>query len=123
MDEDIHETVRKVVQACYHQLALAKGLHEVCKALEAKKAKLCLLAEDCDHKDYKKLVQILAKKAGVPIVKIDSKMKLGEYVGRCKYDDQMTARKVRKCSSAVLTDYPEMVKDDAKKLEDYAKSH
>jgi small subunit ribosomal protein S12e len=44
--------LQKVVKSSYHQGTLAKGLHEVCKALEvtdAGKAKFCVLAENCDE--------------------------------------------------------------------------
>lgn len=30
-----------------HQGVLAKGVHEVCKAIESRSAKFCILAEDC----------------------------------------------------------------------------
>ena len=38
---------------------LAKGLHEVCKAVETKKLKFVVLADNCDEKTYVKLVKAL----------------------------------------------------------------
>ncbi len=32
-----------------HQGVLAKGVHEVCKAIESRSAKFCILAEDCSE--------------------------------------------------------------------------
>ena len=36
---------------------------------------------------------------------VDSNMKLGEWAGLCKIDREGSARKVVKCSAAVVSDY------------------
>ena len=36
---------------------VVRGLHGVAKALDAKKAQVCFLAENCSEPAYKKLVQ------------------------------------------------------------------
>lgn len=36
---------------------LARGLHEAARAIEKGQAKLCVLAEDCNQPDYKKLIE------------------------------------------------------------------
>ena len=45
------------------------------------------------------------------MVKIPSRVSLGEFIGLCKYDETDTARKIRGCSSVVITRVPE--KDQA----------
>ena len=42
---------------------------------------------------------------GIPLIKVDSNMKLGEWAGLCKIDQEGKARKVVKCSAAVVSDY------------------
>jgi small subunit ribosomal protein S12e len=49
---------------------LSKGLHEVCKAVEAQKAKVVVLADNCDNKDIVALVKALCKEYKVPILPI-----------------------------------------------------
>lgn len=41
---------------------LSRGLHEVARAIEKGQAKLCVLAEDCNQPDYKKLIEVGAVK-------------------------------------------------------------
>ena len=41
---------------------------------------------------------------GIPLIKVDSNMKLGEWAGLCKIDQEGKARKVVKCSAAVVSD-------------------
>ena len=40
---------------------------------------------------------------GIPLIKVDSNMKLGEWAGLCKIDQEGKARKVVKCSAAVVS--------------------
>lgn len=54
-------TLKRVVQTALHRSLLAKGVHEVCKAIESKQAKFVVLADDCSEDSYKKLVVALAK--------------------------------------------------------------
>ena len=42
---------------------------------------------------------------GIPLIKVDSNMKLGEWAGLCKIDQEGKARKVVKCSAAVVSVY------------------
>ena len=45
---------------------------------------LCVLAENCDEPMYKKLVQALCSEHHIPLVKVDSNKKLGEFVLSCR---------------------------------------
>ena len=104
---------------------LARGLREAAKALDKRQALLCILAENCDEPMYKKLVTALCQvrigdsmaqrnirfqdfhlqEHGIPLIKVDSNMKLGEWAGLCKIDQEGKARKVVKCSAAVVSLY------------------
>jgi len=109
---DLESAVKRVIKGASFRDNLAKGLHEVCKAIDnAKKPVLCLLADDCDEPQYKKLVEALCKESDVPILRVSEGKQIGEWIGLCKYDTMMNPRKVRRCSSCVLKAFA--VEDDA----------
>lgn len=86
---------------------LARGLHEVAKALDAKKAQACFLAENCEEPEYKKLVEALCKEHRVPLVEVADSKELGEWAGLCKIDQNGAARKVVGASCVAVTDFGE----------------
>lgn len=88
-------------------LGLVKGLNEVVKALDRKEALLCVLAEDCEDAKYKKLITALCKQNNIPLLEVEKRAELGEWLGQCKYDKAGIARKVRGCSSVAVRDYGE----------------
>ena len=47
-------------------------------------------------------MRALCKQHGIPIVEIEDKAELGEWVGQCKYDKEGQARKIVGCSCAVV---------------------
>ncbi|NXP83466.1 RS12 protein, partial [Ramphastos sulfuratus] len=69
-------------------------LHEVAKALDAKKAQVCFLAESCSEPAYKKLVQGLCKEHGIPLLDVPDSKELGQWAGLCTIDKDGIARKV-----------------------------
>jgi len=88
-------------------IGLVRGLNQVGKALDRKDCFLCLLATDCDDPKYKKLITALAKQSKIPLIEVDSREELGEWLGQCKYDLEGAARKIRGCSSVAIKDYGE----------------
>ena len=90
---------------------LVKGLNQVGKSLDRKDAQLCILAKDCDDPKYKKLITALAKQSNVPLIEVDSRDELGEWLGQCKYTKEKgsdgEAKKVKGASSCVIKDYGE----------------
>ena len=44
---------------------------------------------------------LLCMEHGIPLIKVDSNMKLGEWAGLGKYDSKDKAKKVVKCNSTV----------------------
>jgi small subunit ribosomal protein S12e len=103
MADNFEESLRSVLNNAKYSDNLARGLHEVCKALESQeKPALCILAEDCQEAKYKQLITALCKEKGVSLVKVDQRVALGEWVGLCKVDETGTARKIRGCSSVAV---------------------
>jgi len=109
---DLNSAVKRVLKAASFRDNLAKGLHEVCKAIDnAKKPTFCLLADNCDEPQYRKLIEALCKENDVPLFTVSDGKQIGEWIGLCKYDTMMNPRKVRRCSSCVVKDFT--VEDDA----------
>ena len=52
---------------------------------------------------------------GIPLIKVDSNMKLGEWAGLCKIDQEGKARKVVKCSAAVVSLKSSKLRESASK--------
>merc|ERR1712212_455879 len=117
---DINQSIQEVLKDSLIHEGLARGLRETTRALDKRQAIACILAEDCDEENYKKLIQALCIEHGIPLIKVDVKEKLGEWAGLCKIDKEGTARKVVKCSCVVIKDYGR--ESQAKEvLEDYIK--
>merc|ERR1712187_198149 len=101
----INEAIQEVLKQALIADGLARGLREAAQALDKRQALLCILAENCDEPMYKKLVTALCMEHGIPLIKVDSNMKLGEWAGLCKLDKDGKARKVVNCSSCVVKDW------------------
>nr|ALS05131.1 40S ribosomal protein S12 [Labidocera rotunda] len=102
---DINTAIAEVLKQALIADGLARGLREAAKALDKRQALLCMLSENCDEPMYKKLVTALCMEHNIPLIKVDSNMKLGEWAGLCKLDSEGKARKVVKCSCAVVRDW------------------
>merc|ERR1711983_402429 len=102
---DINTAFQEVLKQSLIADGLARGLREAAKALDKRQALLCVLAENCDEPMYKKLVSALCLEHGIPMIKVDSNMKLSEWTGLCKIDKEGKARKVVKCSACVIRDW------------------
>merc|ERR1712151_138971 len=102
---DVEVALQEVLQNALAYDGLKRGLHEACKALDARQVKLCCLANDCDQAEYKKLIEGLCVKHGVSLMKVKTREELGKWVGLCKIDDEGKATKIVKCSCAVITGF------------------
>ena len=60
-----------------------------------------------DDPKYKKLITALAKANNIPLIAIENRNDIGEWLGHCKYDKEGKARKVKGTSSIAIIDYGE----------------
>ena len=102
---DINTAVQVVLKKALAHDGLCRGLGEACRAIERGDAQLCILAEDCNQPDYKKLIEALCAEHNVNLISVPENKQLGEWAGLCKIDAEGTPRKVVGCSCAVVTDY------------------
>jgi ribosomal protein L7Ae-like RNA K-turn-binding protein len=67
---DYETALKRIIQTCNSDSLLAKGIHEVCKAIENKdekaKAKYVILAKNCTEANYVKIIKGLASQNKVP---------------------------------------------------------
>ena len=105
--DNIISATKTVLKKSQANNGLVKGLAEVVKALDRKEALLCVLAEDCEDAKYKKLVTSLCKANNIPLLEVEKRADIGEWLNQCKYDKTGVARRVRGCSSAAIKDYRE----------------
>jgi len=103
----INDALRVVLRKSLVRDGLARGIRECLRAIERGEAKLCVLAEDCDEKNYKSLITALCKERGVLLCPVDSYLLLGEWAELCKRDKSGVPRKIVKCSCVVVKDFAE----------------
>ena len=118
---DVNTAIQVVMKKALAHDGLSRGLHEACRAIERGQAQLCILADDCNQPDYKKLIEALCAEQGVNLIAVPEAKQLGQWAGLCKIDAEGEARKVVGCSCAVVTDYGEDTEGLAV-LQEYLKS-
>ena len=77
--------IQQFLKSCAKERKATRGLNEVARGLEQRRAVVAFLANDVSEDQYKKLIEALARDANVPLVKVDSAKTLGEWVGLCRY--------------------------------------
>ncbi len=101
------EALRRVLRTSIPKNGVRRGLRECAQALTRGQARVCLLASNCDEPNIVKLTKALADGNGVPIFEVESREKLGEWVGIAKHKASGEVKKAVKCSVAVITDFGE----------------
>lgn len=72
-----------------------------------RQAVLCILSESCDEPQYKQLITALCSEHQIPLIRVDSSKKLGEWSGLCKIDKEGKPRKICGCSCVVIKNFGE----------------
>ena len=109
--EDASSSLRTVLQKAIEVNGLVRGFSSVARALDKGVAQLCVLADDCEEEDYKKLIIALARQQKVDLIRVPERRMLGEYAGLAKFDNDNNIKKVISTSSVVVTDFGEGTKD------------
>ena len=104
---DMNTAIRKVLKIARGKDGIVRGIHEVVKSLETKKAKVAFLAASCSDENYKKLITALCKEKHIPLVEVPDNKSLGEWAGLCKIDKDGEPRKVVGASCVAVTDFAE----------------
>ena len=104
---DMSSAIRKVLKLARGKDGVVRGIHEVVKALESNKVKVCFLASSCNEANYKNLITALCKEKTVPLVEVADNKTLGEWSGLCKIDKDGNPRKVVGASCVAVTDFAE----------------
>ena len=86
VQNEYSKALQRVIQTSLNHGTLAKGLHEVAKAIERKQAQFCVLAKNCTEANLVLLVKALCKQYDIPLYVIDQAETLGEWIGVAKYD-------------------------------------
>ncbi|CCW66833.1 unnamed protein product [Phytomonas sp. Hart1] len=103
----LEDAIRIVIQKSLEANGLVRGLTEVARALDRNVAHLCILAEDCEDGDYKKLITALAKRGSIDLINVGSRVKLAEWSGLVRKNSAGEITKTLKCSSVVIYDFGE----------------
>ena len=69
---DINEALRRVLKAALVADGLVRGIREAAKALDKRQAHLCVLATNCEEKEYIKLVEALCQEHNINLLKVNS---------------------------------------------------
>jgi len=107
---DVEDALRIVLRKSLETNGLVRGLSEVARALDRRTAHLCILAEDCEDPQYKKLIEALCRQNNIDIIMVKERTKLAEWSGLAKIDRSGNVKKIFKCSSVAICDFGERTK-------------
>mmetsp|Transcript_27398 Transcript_27398/g.76851 ORF Transcript_27398/g.76851 Transcript_27398/m.76851 type:complete len:147 (+) Transcript_27398:120-560(+) len=107
VEMSVLDALKEVIQKAMIHGGLKKGLHECAQALDRRSARLCCLAKDCDHEEYKKLIRGLCTEGEVHVVMVESGKELGAWCGLAKLEEDGSVKKAVRTSCAVITDFGE----------------
>lgn len=71
----------EIVEVAKKTGKIEKGTNEVTKTIERGTAKLVIIAEDVEPKEITQHLPILCEEKGIPVVKVESRKKLGVAAG------------------------------------------
>lgn len=78
---DVNTAVKTVLKKALAHDGLCRGLRETTRAIEKHQAQLCILADDCDQPDYKKLIEALCAESNVSLLSVPEAKQLGQWAG------------------------------------------
>ncbi|KAH9600131.1 Ribosomal protein L7Ae/L30e/S12e/Gadd45 [Trypanosoma melophagium] len=105
--ESLEDAIRIVLQKSREVNGLVRGLSEVARALYRRTAHLCILADDCEDEEYKKLITALAKQGVIDLINVEEREKLAQWAGLTKVGADGEVKKTFKCSCVAVRDFGE----------------
>ena len=107
MAEETSQTT--VIEQGLHQINLsgnvAKGIKCTVKAILKGKARLVLLADDCENKDYKNLITGLCKKYEVKLQTVPQRELIGKALGLTHIKADGTVKRQMGCGACAIIKY------------------
>merc|ERR1712168_146192 len=67
---DLQSALQEVLKTAVIYDGVARGLNEAVRALDKRQAHLCLLAKNCDQKEYVRLIEGLCNEHQIPLMKV-----------------------------------------------------
>jgi len=101
----LEKAIQRQLQLSLTQEGLSRGLREVVKAIESSAAKACILASDCQNKEYQQLVIALCKNKQIGLIEVPSRKELGLWCGLGKMEEDGKVGKVVGCSSCTINEW------------------
>jgi len=98
----IFEDLQQCVIDARNRRQLARGLNEVARTLDQRRAVLCILSRACSEDNYSRLIVAMCAEHGIPMMRVDDSAVLGTWAGLVKYNDDGEVRKVVKTACVVI---------------------
>lgn len=108
--ESLEDAIRIVIKNALEANGLVRGLSEVARALDRRTAHMCILADDCEDEEYKKLVTALAKQGEIDMINVEEREKLAQWAGLYRKDATGEIKKTFKCSCVAIRDFGDRTK-------------
>ena len=99
--------------------SVAKGIKCTVKAILKGRAKLVLLAEDCQNKDYTNLITGLCKKYNVKLQTVPAKETIGKALGLTHIKADGTVKRQMGCGACAIIKYGSV---ETQETEDFRKA-
>uniref|UniRef100_A0A0A9ZFD0 40S ribosomal protein S12 n=1 Tax=Lygus hesperus TaxID=30085 RepID=A0A0A9ZFD0_LYGHE len=105
--ESLEDAISVVIRKSHEANGLVRGLSEVARALDRRTAHMCILADDCDDEEYKKLITALCKQGEIDLINVEEREKLAQWANLVRKDDAGNVKKTMKCSCVAIRDFGE----------------
>lgn len=105
--ESLEDAISVVIRKSLEANGLVRGLSEVARALDRRTAHMCILADDCDDEEYKKLITALCKQGEIDLINVEEREKLAQWANLVRKDDTGNIKKTMKCSCVAIRDFGE----------------
>jgi small subunit ribosomal protein S12e len=108
--EDVMSALAIVIKKSIEVNGLIRGISQVARALDSRTAHLCILADDCEEAQYKKLIAALCSVNNIDLVRVPKREELAEWAGLVKRDRTGAVKKHFKCSCVAIRNFGEQSK-------------